>query len=213
MILLKTLHPNRWFLYFILVAFAILLVVYYAAQTYLIEEDTRYFDQPVGVTGTTPAHNADDVVNTAGWKTYRNEEYGFMFKYPEAYEFEQEAIDDTKEGLPVKGVSIFLQTDEKTVGYDLSMDIILITTPGFNLFQKIVDDEVNQAGFWDHCDSKILLGKTAYDCKPDSGPFIGEREVLFRLEQNKVLSVTIDPGNDRSSEVILSSLTFFEPKK
>ncbi len=47
MILFKTLHPNRWFFYFIAIAFVILLGVYYVTQTYLIEEDARYLDLSV----------------------------------------------------------------------------------------------------------------------------------------------------------------------
>ncbi|MEK7650140.1 MAG: hypothetical protein AAB367_04270 [Patescibacteria group bacterium] len=54
MILLKPLHPNRWFLYFMLVAFIVLLVVYYAAQVYLIEEDARYLEQPISEQRATP---------------------------------------------------------------------------------------------------------------------------------------------------------------
>jgi|GEM_PF-3831783 len=64
MILLKTLHPNRWFLYFIAIAFIILLGVYYAAQTYLIEEDNRYFDQPVGERRVSPISEANISVPT-----------------------------------------------------------------------------------------------------------------------------------------------------
>lgn len=64
------------------IAFIILLGVYYAAQTYLIEEDVRYLDQPIGTTDTTPAQNVGDVVDTSGWKTYRNEEFGFEVWYP-----------------------------------------------------------------------------------------------------------------------------------
>ncbi len=40
--LLKTIHPNRWFFYFIAIAFLILLGVYYASQLYLIEDDSQY---------------------------------------------------------------------------------------------------------------------------------------------------------------------------
>jgi hypothetical protein len=64
MILLKTLHPNRWFLYFMAIAFVILLIVYYTAQIYLLEEDARYLEQPVGERRVAPVSQANISVPT-----------------------------------------------------------------------------------------------------------------------------------------------------
>ncbi len=68
----KELHPNRPFFYFLAISIIILLGVYYYSQLFVIELDE--------IPQTEIQSQITD--ETADWKTYRNEEYGFEFKYP-----------------------------------------------------------------------------------------------------------------------------------
>lgn len=79
----RIVHPNRGMLYFLAISIAILLGVYYAAQLYVIDEEAR--DVEASFINTQSVKNTDALreENIQNWKTYRNEQYGFEFKYPE----------------------------------------------------------------------------------------------------------------------------------
>src|SRR3989344_1778319 len=79
----RIVHPNRGMLYFLAISIAILLGVYYAAQRYVIDEEAR--DVEASFINAQSVKNTDALreENIQNWKTYRNEQYGFEFKYPE----------------------------------------------------------------------------------------------------------------------------------
>ena len=81
----RIVHPNRGMLYFLAISIAILLGVYYAAQRYVIDEEAR--DVEASFINAQSVKNTDALreENIQNWKTYRNKEYGFEFKYPPSY--------------------------------------------------------------------------------------------------------------------------------
>jgi len=93
--LYHTVHPNRGMLYFLLAAAIILLIVFWYSQLFVIEQESdlsssQEIPQP-------PANPAGVSVDTTGWKTYRNEEYGFEFEYPKQlilYEQREDLYED-----------------------------------------------------------------------------------------------------------------------
>jgi hypothetical protein len=79
----QILHPNRWFFYFLAIAASVLLVVYWSAQLFVIEQDiTVNQDAATQVVNKTK----NDTADTSTWKTYRNEKYGFELALDKDYE-------------------------------------------------------------------------------------------------------------------------------
>ncbi|OGZ52234.1 MAG: hypothetical protein A3A29_02985 [Candidatus Ryanbacteria bacterium RIFCSPLOWO2_01_FULL_47_79] len=70
-------HPNRWLIWTIALIVMIFIVVWGAIERYAIEQETE-------ITGQNSLLGREtSKLDTTGWKTYRNERYGFEFKYPE----------------------------------------------------------------------------------------------------------------------------------
>ena len=72
----RIIHPNRWFIWTIALIVMIFIVVWGAVERYAIEQETETAGQ------NSLLGRETSKLDTTGWKTYRNEEYGFEFKYP-----------------------------------------------------------------------------------------------------------------------------------
>ena len=70
-------HPNRWLIWTIALIVMIFIVVWGAIERYAIEQEVENIGQ------NSLLGRKTSKLDTTGWKTYRNERYGFEFKYPE----------------------------------------------------------------------------------------------------------------------------------
>ena len=101
----------------------ILLIVAFAAAGLAYTQFSKPEPAPVQLTNT----NQGDEVDTSGWKTYRNEEYGFELKYPGSNEFTVNMIKG--QFLDPNYFSLF--TLKSSVGYEI--DISLDTYPASSI--------------------------------------------------------------------------------
>ncbi|MEK7642861.1 MAG: hypothetical protein AAB372_00185 [Patescibacteria group bacterium] len=85
-------HPHRLLLWGGLVLFIIVGSVWYVAQQFLLEEELHQIESDiqqvnVPVKPKMASSTIESGIDTSNWKTYRNEEYGFEFRYPVAFSF------------------------------------------------------------------------------------------------------------------------------
>ncbi len=84
---------------------------------------------PVIIPTTTPEVIMSDV-DTSGWKTYRNEEYGFEFRYPKDWRF-----------INIDTIGVGLLPSGKQEGVEYNGDMTLILRNNQN--QKTIDEFYN----------------------------------------------------------------------
>ena len=135
-------------------------------------------------------------LDTTGWKTYRNEEHGFEFKYPGEWSFDREGIWLTQPGTD-------LQEEHPLLRFE-----VLQLQPGQNFGEL---SELESIDIAQDCRRVDFSGKLAYECKPLI-TFAGEKDFIIQLSDLYTLFV-FDSIENITSQNILTTLTFFEPKR
>lgn len=116
----RIIYPNRWFIWAIVACLVVGVLVWWQIVLYSLDQELANILVPephrkVALTG----------VDTTGWKTYRNEKYGFEFKYMENFQIlPQEEYENKYQLHTEKGVTrfeIYNPADEGN--YENSMDM------------------------------------------------------------------------------------------
>ena len=110
----RKIFPNRWFIWTLVIIFATLIYVEGEIVKLEIEQQT----ENLITSGSLVSHkiNKDPIVDTSLWKTYRNEKYGFEFKYPGDWPSELTAlIDGNKKGGYEDNFSFIYLRDENNL--------------------------------------------------------------------------------------------------
>ncbi len=195
--LYRVVHPNRGMLYFLLAAAIILLIVFWYSQLFVIEQEQELIQsQPLSQEVQQAPANPAGVLDTSNWKTYRNEEYGFEFKYPGDWGFNQKEALLTQPGTDLQEEHPFLQFD------------VFQLQPGQDFSKLSEFESINIA---QDCQKINFSGKLAYECKPLI-TFSGERDFIIQISGRDALFV-FDSIENITSQNIVSTLTFFEPKR
>ncbi len=176
----RIIHPNRELFYFIAISTLIALGLFYAVQTFVIDQDALIDDQPLAQK---PISTTPNTLDTSGWKTYRNEKYGFEFKYPTGNTVEVDVI--PRPNLFVVSIHPFPYQKEDTP---------FTLTVGDN-------QPYQQVG---KCTAISMDGAEGFQCLLDL------LKSTFIKRSNSTIIIKYYP--DQVTDRIFSTLTFFEPK-
>jgi hypothetical protein len=105
----RTIYPNRWFIWTIVIIFAAFIYVGGAIVQFAIEQRS----EGELIAATPIPHRAKKAVDidTSTWKTYRNEKYGFEFKYQKDFSIKELAL-----GEPLGGdYDLYFWAERKTI--------------------------------------------------------------------------------------------------
>ncbi len=160
---------------------------------------------------------------TADWKTYRNEEYGFEFKYPPTWKLEEIKL-DVPQQLRDRGVYEIRLTnidDGSMVAWDREerIDSIGIMIAENLLIDILNEDEYRQAIqnsdiHEDDVQTKDFKGKWVSWLHEANEEYIPDEIVVFLDVNPYLLSITFDPskwvGTDEEKSKEISSDLFLD---
>ena len=92
----KIIFPNRWLIWTIAIAVIVCIVLLWQINLYSIEQNTSVVEQIQFVKPKTASRTSALNIDTSTWKTYRNEKYGFEFKYPTDWEIDAASSDNDR---------------------------------------------------------------------------------------------------------------------
>jgi hypothetical protein len=217
----RPIAQNRWFIYTIVFALVAALFVWWQVEQFGVEQDiVSATDQIVIANKKPPLENNSDTSGLPsdevlrGWKTYRNEKYGFEFRYPS--DWPQPGVLDSDSG---SGSMILFRRDMEYI----LLDLIILSDADFPENKKCKEKPVYAENSKYICttgqtfslgeDNSIIGVEYKYFSK--FRPVDGERVLI--VKEHKLL-ITPSPFtlNDNSLanqelKQILSTLKFFEP--
>jgi hypothetical protein len=169
----------------------------------------------------------DNASTTASWKTYRNDQYGFEFKYPNkwvvqsAYSTKEVAQTDNLYLLPQEdleyvgaGISFIIKNEDFIKNYNfenvgkISINNIEWTTADYKIKSGAVDMPTHYKYFYT-INNNLYISMTAVD---QNGIVYKEKEMGQILSTFKFISTSTPPINTASWKTYQSSLHEFEFK-
>lgn len=218
----KEVFLKHWLDWTIAIIIMVFILLMGAIQRYSIEQDYSFTGDEIFYTIKLHArHQQQNTVDTSGWKTYRNEKYGFELKYPVNYK------------TPVEGgTGINFGNSSSPFEDDGRLYIDIKIYNGEDLQQMLDKDQNTPRLAWGgsgvayyNIRKYLLDGQEGlrFDSHGEGGVFSNEillpyNAYLYRIFYNTeayVYETDNDMGKKISSidefDKILSTLKFFEP--
>ncbi|MBI2097040.1 MAG: hypothetical protein HYT40_02730 [Candidatus Sungbacteria bacterium] len=179
-----SIHP---FVIVALVLFVIGIGTLFVRQVMTLKTQTT-MNAPQTAPTTSVVSTSQLTYQTAGWKTYRNDKYGFQFEYPASWKL----IDD--------GAGVSLDSDPTNTQEHGSMIIKAFPEDRGETIGEI--SEFNRINLNQDCKKITFANLPAYDCNP-SITFAGDHLLIF-VKDGLTFEIDDSVLNQNSSKVISS---------
>ena len=198
--LFQTLHPNRFALYFFSAVIIVLLSAYFYGQWILIQIDNNLKEAEVTEQLGTPSTKSDSY---EGWKTYRNDEFGFEFRYPNRLKIEEE--ENSKDSQ----YAIFLD-EKKNDGF--YVDALRNFTNAKDIVQHANESTWAFPDSWrNHFDVVNVNGQSILRNKTTASVVVLRGRDIFRVANGSVGWEDTSMIDLKEFDQIVSTFKFIEP--
>ncbi len=224
--------PNRWLIWTIALAILIAMFVWWQIELYTIEADTQLIETQSAPPIQHKSAQTTSAINTSSWKTYRNEKYGFEFKYPPDLKLEEYGDGGVfmthKEGDRVCAHGVGCVYPGSILFATNVRDQLLLNLgrPLPKTFQEFISmyysDLFYQKDGSGYSEKNLFVdGRNATDIVLTKRGRYGnnfQRELVVEKNQQEVYRIDVDYFDQYRDYVLsiyntmLSSLKFFEPK-
>jgi len=162
-----------------------------------------YTDSPPPIPQKSPSPTLDE---TTEWKTYRNDEYGFEFQYPDTWFFQEPPNWSDKESVYFFEVGI---TPEYSLGGHPGNEVLFLTLLDYPNSLETYRQDLLQLG-----EEDVTVTMIQIDSKPalkiHRNSTIG---YVFKVNNDFMLSIGSNTVDQTTIDQILSSFRFVEEEK